>query len=567
MKARAKVTLINAGHSIKQAMHSINEQPQRHAEAPGGVALVVDKKDKLVGVVTDGDIRRALLSGASLEDSIEKAMNRNPITFRKDLGPDELLVETIREINRRNIRNKRLDIIITVDEKGRPYDVFRFFDLWKNSEIKTRVVSIIGLGYVGLTLGLVLAEAGFKVVGVDRNRKVVSELNKRKSHIHEQGVDGLLHRHLGKNFFAQAKFKNNDSDIYIVCVGTSVDEKGKVRPAPLLDALAYITGLLKKGDLVVLRSTVSVGTSRNLVIPLLEKRTGMKAGEDFYVSFAPERTVEGKALIELRELPQVIGGFNKTSADMTAKLFNHLTSSIVSVEDLETAELVKLLNNSYRDLTFSFANEVALISDAYKLNTQKVIQAANYGYKRSTIPMPSPGVGGYCLPKDPYILVESARAAGVDARLPKLSREINNKMIDHVCQKIDEFLKDHGKKRAKIFLVGLAFKGDPETRDTRGSTSVAIAKKLSKKYPNLFVFDPVLKRTDILAEGFRAANLKRGFRNADCVLILNNHESYRDMDIHSFLDQMRKPGLLFDAWYMFADILSEPIEGIEHKGL
>jgi nucleotide sugar dehydrogenase len=569
MKIRAKISLIKSSASIKQAMCVIQEQPHKAPDAPSGIVLVVDHRKKLLGIATDGDIRRSLLAGASMEDRVSKIMNRRPITFHKDLTPDEILSKTITEINNRKIGNKRLDTIITVDDEGRPYDVFCFFELWKRSEVKTRVVSIIGLGYVGLTLGLMLAEAGFQVVGVDRNRELVRELNRGQLRVHEQGLDDLLRRHLKKKFFVKHNFKNNDSDIYIVCVGTPINRKGKADYGHLQDALHYLTGVLKKGDLVTLRSTVSVGTCRKIVIPFLERKTGLRAGEDFYVSFAPERTAEGRALGELRELPQVIGGLNKPSFDLTAKLFNNITSSIVSVENLESAELVKLLNNSYRDLTFAFANEVALICDGLHLNSKKVIQAANYGYDRSAIPYPSPGVGGYCLPKDSYLLVDSARKGKVRARLPRLSRQINEQMIEYVCGKVNDFVNQHNlqKSRVKIFVIGMAFKGEPETRDTRGSTAVSIASRLAKTYPKLYAFDPVMNRKAIRDLGFRYASLQQGIKGADCVLILNNHKSYRDIPVRLFSSLMHKPAFLFDAWYILGELVAESIPDISYRGM
>ena len=567
MKPRVKATIIKKNVSIRVAMEVIQNQTHLAPDAPGHIALATDKNNKLIGIVTDGDIRRALLRGVDMDDKVESIINLDPITFFKDLTPTEILEKTVEQIKQRS--KKRLEVIITVDEQNRPYDIFTFFELWRKVEIKTRVVSIIGLGYVGLTLGLVLADSGFKVVGVDSNDKIVADLKKKKSHIHEPGINSLLSHHLNNNFFVQNKFDGNDSDVYIICVGTAVNQKGKVITKPLEESLSYLKGILKEDDLVILRSTVPVGTCRKLVIPWLEKKTKMKAGEDFHIAFAPERTSEGKALVELRSLPQIIGGYDKKSADLAVKIFNAMTNSIILVDDLEAAEMVKLLNNAYRDLVFAFANETALICDKLNLNSYKIIAAANQGYSRSDIPQASPGVGGYCLTKDPYILLESTKKIGYQVKLPLISRKINQSMIDYVCHRTFNFMKENNKikNKVKIFVIGLAFKGEPETTDMRQSTSFDIIKKLHGSYNHIFAYDPLIKKTDIVKAGLKYRSLAQGFKNADCVLILNNHRSYKDFKLYDLATTMKKPGLLFDAWHIFDDLITEPIAGIQHWGI
>lgn len=565
LNPRIQATAISPSASIKETMSVIQNASHAVANAPTNIALAMDKKNVLIGIVTDGDIRRALLKGASITDPVTSIINTNPITFSKDLTPEEVLEKTTEAIRERNIGNKQLDVILTVDEQNRPHDVFPFFELWKSAEVKTRVVSMIGLGYVGLTLGLVLADLGFKVVGVDRDKRVVDTLKRGKSHVHEKGIDALLERHGNGSFFVQNTFTNNDSDIYVICVGTPVDDKGNVQTEPLVKALAYITKILKKDDLVMLRSTVPVGTCRDIVIPYLEKESGLKAGVDFSVAFAPERTVEGTALHELRSLPQVIGGFDKRSSELCAKLFRHLTDTIVSVDSLEAAEMVKLLNNTYRDLTFSFANEVATICDGFNLNSAKVIQAANHGYARSLIPRPSSGTGGYCLTKDPLIFASSAKKKGIKALLPLDARSINSSMPEYVAKKVESFIKKHKKKAssAKIFVIGIAFKGEPETTDMRSSPSLETIRHLQKKgHKNIVVYDPVVPSKDIREEGLNPVSLKQGFKDADAVLVLNDHQAYQEYDIYSFLATMKAPGLFFDGWHLFDDVLTEEVPGI-----
>jgi nucleotide sugar dehydrogenase len=343
---------------------------------------------------------------------------------------------------------------------------------------------------VGLTLGLTLADLGFKVKAFDINKSVMDSIKRAKPHFYEQGLDRLLKDHLNKNFRLMENFKGeNNADVYFIAVGTPLDNNHKPGLHYLEGAAAGIGKILKHGDTVILRSTVPLGTTRNSVIPILEKESGMKAGDDFLVAFAPERTIEGKALEELRKLPQVIGGINHASCDVVASIFNFMSNSTILVDSLEAAEMVKLVNNPYRDVSVAFANEVALISSAWGIDTKQVIEAANYGYERSRVPQPSPGVGGYCLEKDPFIFIDRAKKKGYEPLLARDARKISDAMIDMVTHTITSFLKKEkiGVKNPKIALLGFAFKGKPVTSDVRGSTTVLLTKNYSMRGIRIFM--------------------------------------------------------------------------------
>ena len=367
---------------------------------------------------------------------------------------------------------------------------------------------------MGLTLALTLCEFGIRVIGIDVNSNIIEKLRNGTPHFYEKGLEALLKKHVNKNLILSTGIKDNDSDIFVVCVGTPLDVKGRVNDAYLRSAITEIGGILKPHDLIVLRSTVPIGTCRNIITPILEKASGLSAETDFLLAFAPERTVEGKALEELKTLPQVIGGSNKQSLDYTTQLFRIFAHTIVAVDNLEEAEAVKLLNNTFRDVSFAFANEVALSLDGHGLNARSVIRAANEGYIRNHIPYPSPGVGGACLVKDPYIFAESAKVGGYDAKLGPISREINESMIDFVVKKVDRFCEEMGKDpaKAKIFLMGMAFKGSPETSDIRHSTSVDILMNLCDGYDNIAIYDPVAHAEDLASlDATVVVNPEEGF--------------------------------------------------------
>lgn len=411
-------------------------------------------------------------------------------------------------------------------------------------------IGIIGMGRVGLTLALTLASAGFKVLGVEREEKIVQSLNKGKPHFYEKGLETLLKKHLENNDLRIVTKIEEAQEAYIICVGTPIDKTTKrVIIQPLIRATEEVARWVKNEDLIVLRSTVPVGTTRNIVLPILERTQ-----KSFYLAYCPERTIEGKALLELRELPQIIGGLDERSVDKAASIFSKITPTIVRMESLEAAELVKLIDNAYRDLNFAFANEIALLAGRFGVDGYKLIKAANYGYPRNNIPIPG-FVGGACLSKDPYILIESTLEKGYKCRLPLISRRINEEIIARVANKIKEDLASFGKdtKQAKVFILGIAFKGEPETDDIRDSPAVELAKILEKEYglSKLYGHDFVVPPEEIKKAGIEPCSLEEGFEGCDCVILMNSHPKYRDLDLN-LLELMNEPGIFFDGWHMFS---------------
>ena len=569
MHKRLAAITIGPKESIRKAMEKIDAAPRQSLPAPAGIILVMHKS-KFLGIATDGDIRNAILKGKNLEEPIESIMTRKPLTVMHDESPDVILARFHDVLRERKLPESRFHHILTVDEDGNLIDIFTPFELWRRSEVKIKTVSVIGLGYVGLTLALTLNEFGIRVIGVDTNNTVIKKLKGGVPHFYEKGLDQLVKKHANKSLILSNSLSENQSDIFVICVGTPVSDQGKVMSKYLTDAVKEVGKVLKPHDLVILRSTVPIGTCRETVIPLLEKVSGLKAGETFMVSFAPERTVEGKALEELRTLPQIIGGWNKQSLDETSKFFRIFAHTIVAVDNLEEAEAVKLLNNTFRDVSFGFANEVAWSLHGYGLNARKVIRAANEGYTRNPIPAPSPGVGGMCLVKDPYLFVASAKEKGYQPRLPVIARDINVSMIRFIANQVDTFVKKHKKTpgRTRLFLAGMAFKGSPETSDLRYSTSVEILQQLQKRYKHIAIFDPVASK-----EGLRTLNakvvrsLKEGFQDSDCVLMLNNHPSFREANIFALASTMKTPGFLFDPWGSYREEQLTGVEGIFYAGL
>ena len=551
-----KSIIVGQNDTIVEVMEIINKVGSR-------IALVTDEKEKLIGIATDGDIRRSFLSNHHPEEAISLVMNSSPVVAHQSSDRLEMV----------SMLSDKYKEIPVIDDGGRVVGLLTLKDKEILLEIKSRKICVLGLGYVGLPLSLVLADKGFTVVGYDINQAQLDQLNEGIIPFHEQGLDSFFHRHLGEKFFITSDLSSVDSDIYIITVGTPIDDDSKLPIMKYIESAAdSIARKIKQNDLVILRSTVTVGTSRNVVLNRLQKSSGLKVGRDFSLAYAPERTIEGNAMNEIQELPQIIGGFDQKSTLLADLLFREVTSTIVDVGSLEGAEMVKILNNTYRDVKFAYANEMALICRELGLDAVKLIQAANLDYKRGEIPMPSPGVGGACLTKDPYILINSCKDIDVPTELIRYSRTINELIPMRIVDDIMQEIEVHNKKidSLKIFLIGFAFKGDPETADIRGSTTIDVLNFFRDKGlqdGSFYGYDPIVLNSDLNSLGVKPASLEEGFKDADAVLIMNNHKSYKNMDIFSLLDSASGDCVFMDGWYTFDPKEIVSVNSIKYIGV
>lgn len=554
--------------SIREAMETITKAPRHHASAPAGLALVTDRSGRLLGIATDGDIRRAIEAGATLEMPIGRAMNAKPFLIIGVRPNAEILGIVLEKIKREGWRRDKIRNIIIVDDERRVADIISFFDLWRNSEVRFKHIGVVGLGYVGLTLALTLADHGFQVRGIDRDPRVRRALKRAHPHFYEAGLADLLRDHSGRTFEVVEEFlPHHLCDMYVIAVGTPVGPDNKPRFSAIEAAARLVGRALKQGDAVILRSTVPVGTTRGVVIPILERRSGLEAGRDFYVAFAPERTAEGRALEELRTLPQVIGGIDRVSSEVAAHTFNTFTRYSIILDSIEEAEMVKLVNNAYRDVTFGFANELSLICQRWGIDTRRVIEAANRDYGRSNVPLPSPGVGGYCLKKDPFIFIASARKKGYVPRLAARARAVSDEMVACVAGRILDFLRDRGRPpaKAKVAIVGVAFKGDPVTSDIRGSTSVDLSNLIRSRIGRIVGFDPAVDPGHAKGAGIPLVpNIGTAIRGADAVVVMNANPAFKTLNMRKLLTSTRKPALLVDAWGLYPPEEIAKVKGITY---
>jgi nucleotide sugar dehydrogenase len=313
-------------------------------------------------------------------------------------------------------------------------------------------------------------------------------------------------------------------------------------------SLTSVGRVLQKGNLVILRSTVPVGTTRKRCLPKLEEISGLKGGYDFHLVFAPERTIEGNALKELKTLPQIVGGLTPDCVQFASGLFQIITPSIVRVENLEAAEIIKLVNNTFRDTVFAFANDVAQLCHEQNLNAFEVISAANEGYPRNPIPLPSPGVGGICLFKDPILYQVSKTYEG---GFGKVSRDVNSRMVPTVVDDFIQFTQKNKIQNKKVFIIGLAFKGMPETSDIRLSPSLDLFELLKNKGFDVHGFDFVVSSEDTNNAGIKHAKIGTDFNDYAGVFVMNNNSEHRKLNINSFLKKQTTPLFFFDGWFLF----------------
>lgn len=413
-------------------------------------------------------------------------------------------------------------------------------------------VCIVGMGYVGLTLAAALVNQGLKVIGCESNPESCRLLNKGQPHVQEPGVGEALQRYLGHSLIIDEELPPTLPAVVVVCVGTPIDP---VTQAPdlrqLEDAINAIAAHASPATLIIVRSTVPVGTCRNIVFPLLQQGV-----PEPLLAFCPERTIQGKALQELRSLPQIVGGLNDEAVVRATMLFDVLAPQVIAVSSLEAAEFIKLICNAHTDLIYGFGNEVALCAEALDLDANELIASANLDYPRPDLSRPG-FVGGGCLSKDPYLLIHSAKTRGYLPTMVQAARQLNEMLPLHVGERILSELRAVGRdpRNATIFVSGFAYKGQPETDDVRGTPAAPLLEFLSHRVELIRGHDFVVSDAQIAAMGAQPVTLEDGFVGADAVVVLNNHLEYKKCDVNKLVVSMNPSAVFYDAWGIFADRL------------
>ncbi|MEU0336019.1 nucleotide sugar dehydrogenase [Streptomyces sp. NPDC006193] len=398
-------------------------------------------------------------------------------------------------------------------------------------------VAVVGLGYVGSCVAGTLADAGWDVVGLDLDAGLISNLMAGICRFQESDLAGLLQRAVregrlrGTTDYADV----SAADVVLITVGTPVWEDGSLADEQLRTACSELGRHLRRGQLVILKSTVPPGVTRNLVLPLLEGG-GLKAGADFRLAFTPERLAEGTALSELRSFPIVVGGLDRASTEAAADFWAAAFGVRVLPQDsLEAAEIVKLADNWWIDLNIALANELAKFCSLYGVDVLDVIAAANTIPKNNgyvNILLPSAGVGGSCLTKDPWMVWQAARSRALEILTAPAGRRVNDGMPLFTARTILDELRGLGKDpaQATVAVLGMAFKNN--TGDLRGTPVAAVVEALRAAGVQVRVHDPLVDAAEakkLLGFGL-SATVEETVRGADCVAVLALHTVFESLD-------------------------------------
>ncbi len=384
-------------------------------------------------------------------------------------------------------------------------------------------IAIIGLGYVGLPLAVEFGKAGFDVTGIEIDKDKVKMINQGKHYIQDV-KDSELKELVKKNRMrATSNFSVlKEIDAVAICVPTPLRKTRDPDISYILAAVEEIAKYLHKGQLIVLESTTYPGTTREIILPKLASKKFI-VGKDFYLAFSPERTDPGNREYTLKNTPKIVSGITMKCIRIASLLYKQIVERVVTVSTTETAEIVKLLENTFRIVNVGLVNEVALICDRLKLDTWEVIDAAStkpFGF----MPFyPGPGLGGHCIPVDPHYLSWKLKALNFYARFIELAGEINSKMPEFLVGKIDAALNERKKsiKGSKIIILGIAYKSN--VSDARESPSLEVMRLLKERGGKVVYNDPYVPQV----EGLKSIRLtKSSLRNADCIVITTAHSDY-----------------------------------------
>lgn len=349
-------------------------------------------------------------------------------------------------------------------------------------------IGIVGLGYVGLPLAVAFAEAGVDVVGIDVDQGRVTTLREGRSHI-EDIPDERLAGVLDRCTFSTRYVELHETDAILICVPTPLTRNREPELGPLLGATQALAGVIRQGQVVVLESTTFPGTTREHLVPLLEE-SGLRAGQDFALAFSPERVDPGRTDYTIRTTPKIVGGLTPACTERAVAVYEHVCDEIVRVSTPEAAELAKLLENIFRSVNIALVNELAMLADRMGIDIWEVVDAAAtkpFGFMRFD---PGPGMGGHCLPVDPFYLTWKAREYDIATEFIELAGKVNKQMPYFCLEKIERALNDAGRpvKGSKVLILGVAYKGG--VGDMRESPALKIIELVRRRGGDVSYHDP-----------------------------------------------------------------------------
>lgn len=396
-----------------------------------------------------------------------------------------------------------------------------------NSEKKEQI-TVIGLGYVGLPLALLAEKKGYEVIGIDTDSKKIKLINDKISPFEDEKITNQL-----KNSSIVATddlTKIKDSSIIIICVPTPVYENHIPNLEPVKGACNSVAPFIQKGQLVILESTVNPGVSEDTVLPILEEKSGLKCGEDFYLAHCPERINPGDEKWNVENINRVVGAFCKQGLEKAVAFYKTILSGkIKPMNSLKEAEAVKVVENSFRDINIAFVNELAMSFSRLNIDIVNVIEGAATKPFAFMPHFPGCGVGGHCIPVDPYYLIEYAKKSGFDHDFLALARRINIKMPSFTAKQamLELNKKNISINNAKVTVLGLSYK--PNIDDCRESPSFEIIKALERYGANVVTFDP------FVFDKSTVKNLDKALKDAKAVVIATSHDVFKKLTPDDFI--------------------------------
>ncbi len=400
-------------------------------------------------------------------------------------------------------------------------------------ELKRKIVDrsahlgVIGLGYVGLPLTLEMAREGFLVTGIDIDKERIESINAGISYIMDAPSDVLrTFIGTGKLRATHALAAIKDLDSVSICVPTPLRKTKDPDLSYVVAAAEAVSDHLQPGQLVILESTTYPGTTEGVVLPILEK-SGLRVGKDFFLAYSPERVDPGNKMHTTRNIPKVVGGITPLCTELAGLLYQQFVERVVLVSSPSTAEIVKLLENTFRSVNIALANEMALMCHTLGLNVWEVINAAKtkpFGFMAF---YPGPGLGGHCIPVDPYYLTWKAKMTGFEPRLIEVAGQINNQMPTFLVSRIADALNDQQKslKGSKILGLGVAYKRD--VNDIRESPALEVLHRLHEKGALIFYSDPHVPRLELADQQLHSLELTPAtLRSMDCIAVLTDHSTF-----------------------------------------
>lgn len=417
-------------------------------------------------------------------------------------------------------------------------------------------VCTIGLGYIGLPTSAVFAKYGVDVVGVDIHQSVVDKLNRGEIHIEEPGL-GEVVKSVVENGKFRASMEPEKADAFIIAVPTpnNDDDHKSCDLTYVLEATKRVLPYVEKGNVIIVESTIAPRTMDDFVKPLVEE-AGFVVGEDIFLVHCPERVLPGQILHELVHNNRIVGGLTAACAEAGARVYGTFVEGEIIKTDAKTAEMSKLMENTFRDVNIALANELAKVCNALDINVLDVIEMANK-HPRVNLHSPGPGVGGHCLAVDPYFIVAKQPEL---AKIIKLSRDTNVSMPAYVVENVQKLVGEA--KDAKVAAFGVTYKGNVD--DMRESPAVEIIEMMLEQGMNVAVHDPHVEVSS--SKHFDLVSKEEALKDADLVLVLVDHNEFKEMDFSELASQMRRP-MIFDTRNIIKAGQDEQVDVVNYGNL